>query len=173
MSILDTVYLHEAFYYADGKLFWKIRPKHHFHSEHYCKRWNSRMSGKEAGSNNHGYVLIRLGVRQLMAHRIIFCMFYGYMPSHIDHINMDRGDNRPNNLRAATISENNRNRRANKTSTTGFKGVSFNKATGKFQARIGFEKKYYQLGSFDTPELASIAYRNAAEKYHGKFARAE
>jgi hypothetical protein len=170
-DLLDSSYFHTLFFYSDGALFWKRRPIDHFSSIHYCNRWNSRMAGKAAGANNHGYVMIRIRRKTFMAHRIIFCMFYGYMPDNIDHINMNRSDNRPNNLRAATVAENNRNRKAQKNSLTGIKGVSINKTTGKYQARIGFDKKYYQLGSFNTPELASMAYQKAAEEFHGKFAR--
>ena len=170
-NILDTAYLHTVFFYADGTLFWKKRPVEHFPSIHYWKRWNSRLAGKPAGSMTHGYIMVRLGDMQLMAHRIVFCMFYGYMPETVDHKNMNRSDNRPNNLRPATVSENNRNRGVQKNNTTGFKGVRFVKDTGKYHAQIGYEGEYINLGQYDSPELASTAYKAAAEKYHGKFAR--
>lgn len=178
LAPLDTVdkskiceYFHTMLYYADGKLFWKMRPIEHFKSEAYQRRWNSKMSGKEAGSNSHGYIVIRINDKPIMAHRVVFCMFFGYLPDQVDHINTNKSDNRPHNLRSATVAENNRNRGAQRNSSTGIKGVSINKETGKYFARIGFEKKYYHLGTFETPELASMAYKIAAEKYHGKFAR--
>lgn len=87
-----------------------------------------------------------------------------------DHINRDRLDNRRENLRICTESENARNykRRINKSS--GYTGVNFNKTTGKFQAQITLNRKNIHLGVFECKHEAARAYNEAAIKYHGEFA---
>ena len=42
---------------------------------------------------------------------------------------------------------------------------------GKWNARIGIDKKKISLGYFDTPEQAALAYNEAAQKYHGDYAK--
>jgi hypothetical protein len=85
----------------------------------------------------------------------------------VDHINGNRRDNRRENLRLASKSQNQANRKLNKNSTTGYKGVSFDK--GKYRASIGGKPREY-LGSFDTAQEAAIAYNAAAQARYGAFA---
>jgi hypothetical protein len=88
-----------------------------------------------------------------------------------DHINHDQLDNRRENLRICTRSENKRNSVAYKTNTSGFKGVTFSRHTNKWQAQIkvGDLEKY--LGYFSKLEAAAHAYDDAAKKYYGDFAK--
>mgnify|MGYP001562305313 CR=1 FL=1 len=90
-----------------------------------------------------------------------------------DHVNGNGLDNRRANLRPATHAENLRNRGPQRNNTTGFKGVSFDKTRGKFQARIMLSGREIHLGRFITPQKAHAAYCAAAAKLHGKFARGE
>ena len=83
----------------------------------------------------------------------------------------DPSDNRLENLREATPTQNNYNRAIQRNSRSGFKGVYRRKDTGKYQACIRVDKTPLILGYFDTPEEASRAYEAAAVKYHGEFAR--
>ena len=91
----------------------------------------------------------------------------------IDHINGNGLDNRRANLRTATDSENQRNRGAQKNSTSGFKGVSLEKKGGKWRAKINVNKKVHHLGYHDTPEIAYAVYCEAAKKHHGEFANVD
>lgn len=88
-----------------------------------------------------------------------------------DHINGNKLDNRRSNLRICTHSQNGCNRSASKSSLLGFKGVSASKQTRRFKARITIRGKRIHIGYFDTPELASLAYRAASMNHHGAFAR--
>ncbi len=88
-----------------------------------------------------------------------------------DHINNDKLDNRKCNLRTATKSQNDCNRRRQRNNTSGFKGVSFHKSSGKWTARIALHRKMHNLGLFPTPELAHKAYCKAAKELHKEFAR--
>lgn len=87
-----------------------------------------------------------------------------------DHINGDGLDNRRENLRLATAHQNQCNRGKQKNNSTGYKGVSKTPA-GRWEARIQVHKKLLHLGTYDTPELAHEVYCQAAEVYHGKFAK--
>ena len=81
--------------------------------------------------------------------------------TQIDHKNRDGLDNRrSSNLRFATHSENQLNRRplfAN--NTTGYAGVYYHKATGRWRAHKDFNKRTFWLGYFDTAEEAAEAVK--------------
>lgn len=88
-----------------------------------------------------------------------------------DHINNDTMDNRRENLRLATRSQQLQNTRRRSDSTSGYKGVYFRNDTGKWASQISVNKRRICLGSFNTPEDAYSAYCEAAKEYFGEFAR--
>jgi hypothetical protein len=91
----------------------------------------------------------------------------------VDHKNGDSLDNRRLNLRAATHAQNMQNVGITKANTSGYKGVNWNSAAGKWHARIRVSGKRFHLGLFETAEDAHAAYTAAALKYHGEFANTE
>ena len=72
----------------------------------------------------------------------------------IDHINRNKLDCRRENMRVADNQINSLNRNTPNNSTTGFKGVSVDRKTGKFKAYIKIDRKQINLGLFDSVELA-------------------
>lgn len=94
-------------------------------------------------------------------------------PAHIsvDHKNMNPLDNRKNNLRMCTKSQNGCNRGIPSNNTSGIKGVSFDKQTNSWAAYIGINGKCLKIGRFKNIEDAKEARLTAARKYHGEFAR--
>jgi hypothetical protein len=95
-------------------------------------------------------------------------------PPHltVDHANPKLTlDNRRYNLRVATRSQNQTNRKRQSNNTSGYKGVCFFKPTGRWMAYINVNGKRKHLGYFATKEEAYAAYCVAALKYHGEFAR--
>ena len=87
----------------------------------------------------------------------------------VDHINNDRYDNRRDNLRFATYSQNGQNRVRPATSKLP-RGV-FRTTQGRFRASICFERKAYSLGTFTTPEEAASAYDEKALELFGEHAK--
>lgn len=88
----------------------------------------------------------------------------------IDHVNGDGLDNRRCNLRSADKSRNGANRGAPRQNTTGFKGVTWHKAAGKFAAQIEVLGRRQHLGLFVTAEEAAQAYDQAALEAWGAYA---
>jgi hypothetical protein len=90
----------------------------------------------------------------------------------VDHRNNNSLDNRRDNLRLATHSQNTCNRRMNKSNASSqFRGVSLFRSRRIWYARIKIHGKSIFLGYFDSEIDAAKAYDNAAKKYHGEFAR--
>ena len=154
-----------------GKLFWKERPREACATNRSFGIWKSRFAGKEAlACIDEGYKTGFMFSSKQRAHRVAWAIYYGQWPKdQIDHINQDRSDNRISNLREAANCQNQWNISVRSSSRTGLKGVGFR--NGKYLARICVEGNRIFLGYFPTKESAHAAYCNAAEKYHGKFAR--
>lgn len=89
----------------------------------------------------------------------------------IDHINGNPGDSRIENLREATPSQNQQNKKVNCTNVSGFKGAVYHPQKMKWQGRIHINKKKVSLGYFNTAEEAHEAYKKAAIDLFGEFAR--
>ena len=124
---------------------------------------------------SNGYRYIKVDGKLQLAHRLAWFYHYGVEPDGlIDHINGDRCDNRIENLRLATYSQNSANAKRHTRNTSGLKGackvLRRGKWTGKWQASITFQRKQIALGYFDTKEEAHEAYMDAARKHQGEFA---
>lgn len=88
----------------------------------------------------------------------------------VDHINKNKLDNQKENLRICTSSQNQHNRPINQNNTSGYKGVTWHKGSGKWHAQIMINKKNKYLGSFDSPETAYEVYCESAKLLHKEFA---
>lgn len=108
---------------------------------------------------------------KVMMHRLLLGLSKDD-PREGDHANGDRLDNRRStNLRICTHSQNCCNKPISSRNTSGYKGVTLDKRSNKWQARLRFGKKTMSLGRFDTPEQAYAAYCEAAKIHYGEFAR--
>jgi len=103
--------------------------------------------GDVAGTISNGYIRIKINHKIYMAHRLAWFYVEGFFPTNIDidHINMDRADNRWANLRLVSRSCNMRNSGNSKTNTSGVKGVYFSKDRNKWQSYITVNKKNKKL----------------------------
>jgi len=161
LHIMNKELLHERFEYKDGQLIYKIST-------------GRRVKiGDVAGTiDTNGYRRISINKKRYMAHRLVWTYHNGEIQTgyQIDHMNGVKDDNRIENLRLATPSQNSSNRPKNKINKSGFKGVSWHKRDKKWQADIMHNNKTIRLGLFATPELAHDAYVGAATKHQGEFA---
>lgn len=105
-----------------------------------------------------------------MAHCLIWLWMTGVWPrDEIDHKDGNGWNNRWENLREATRTQNNRNvRKTNK--STGVRGVRRTKS-GTYQTRICVDRHSFDLGTYSTLDKAVAAYESAAIQYHGEFSR--
>lgn len=143
-------------------------------------RWKVRRGGKAVagsvagGLKSGGYIYIRVDKKHYPAHRLAWLCIEGRWPQdELDHTNLVKSDNRRENLREATRTENNWNRPRRSNNTSGYKGVSYFKRNDKWRAQIKVNGKVLHLGYFDTAEEAAEAYARAAKLYFGEFARYE
>lgn len=137
----------------------------------------ARIAGRVAGSlHKKGYrqIQIVIGGKLLgfKAHRLAWLFTHGEWPSEqIDHINGERDDNRIENLRLATPSQNMANRKLNANNAAGAKGVCFHKGAQRWRARLQVNGTRIHLGDFKNKEAAEIAYAVAAKMHFGDYAR--
>ena len=141
-----------------GDLYWKVTKS------------AKAVAGKKAGSvNKRGHINLQVDKKMYAAHQLVFLLHHGHIPREIDHINQIKTDNRIENLRACTSTQNKGNITLLKSNTSGLRGVSMNGKTGKFHAQIKIGGKQTYLGRFDTPEEASLIYEGVARLYFGEF----
>jgi len=140
----------------------------------YLKRRGACMPGRIAGKKSTaGYWRVSIDRKHYAAHRLAWFFVNGEWPAgHLDHINLDKLDNRIENLRIATPSQNNANTAISSRNSSGFKGVTWNASCQKWQASLKISGKNLHLGTFDDPLRAHAAYCAAAKKAYGRFARA-
>jgi len=121
--------------------------------------------------SSRNYITLKNNKKSYYLHRII----YKYhnedwditdtsTNNHIDHININSLDNRIENLRVATCSQNNRNKNKFKNCSSKYKGVCWDKKNNKWRARIKINGKQKHLGYFDNEEEACEAYKKKYEE---------
>jgi hypothetical protein len=127
-----------------------------------------RAAGCAAGTlNNNGYVSIKIDQSSYKAHRLAWLWVTGEWPDgEIDHRNGVRSDNRFSNLRVASKSQNQQNRKLNSNNKSGYAGVSWFADTGQWVANIMADGCQKYLGLFDTAEEASARYLEAKAALH-------
>ena len=122
-----------------GKLYWKHRAQEHFSCYRIYRSTNSRLAGKEAiaSRNGDGYRTGMLLGKSVKAHHIVWAMTRGEWPTdEIDHINGDPADNRPENLRQVSHTDNVKNRAVADNTFTGQIGITKSSSSNKFRVRL-------------------------------------
>lgn len=128
-----------------------------------CYSWAVSDSGP-----GHRYARASINGRPVYMHRLLA------KPSQdeqVDHKNGDGLDNRRNNIRCCEKALNLSNRRAASHNTSGYKGVSLHKPSGRWVANVTHKRVVYHLGYFSEKEEAAAAYNEAASRLHGEFAQ--
>jgi hypothetical protein len=129
-----------------------------------------RVGEPAGGLTSRGYVRVRVDGGRYFEHVLVWLHVTGEWPHQgIDHRNGNPADNRFDNLRLATQSQNSMNRRRRSNNTLGFKGV-MKVQRGRFYAYIWDGKRRVMVGAGDTPEEAHEVYCTAARERFGEFA---
>ena len=161
IDLINESFIHNN----DGSFTWKSRPLRHFPDERAMKIWNTKYSGKKCvGSKKYnGYVYFTFFNKSLSSHRLAWFIHNGHCDENleIDHINGIRNDNRIENLRMATPSNNQHNKKIQKNNTSGYKNVVWNKQCKKWQVIINVNKKGKHIGLYDSIEDAAESAKNA------------
>lgn len=121
--------------------------------------------------NADGYGRFQINKERMLVHRVSFGLFHGSVPNNmdVDHICNNRECVNPLHLRVCSKSDNAKNRLINKNNKTGYKGVHWHKAVGKFASVINANKKVHVLGYFIDKEEAHAAYCKASKELHGVY----
>lgn len=151
--------LQELFDYKDGTLYRKIS----------VQGAPSGVKASHVGNKNH-YEYINVNRKKIRTHRAIYMMHHGYCPDAIDHIDGDKRNNKIENLRDATKSQNQMNRGKYNNNKSGVKNVHWNKLLSKWTVKLNVNKKRIHVGHFDDLEFAELVALEARNKFHGNFA---
>jgi hypothetical protein len=128
------------------------------------------LAGDVAGhisSNGYGYVSIKN--KAYLVHRIIFLWNHGDLPKYVDHIDRNKSNNKIENLRPASKSQNAINSKLRSTNKSGFCGVYWNKRKAKWHVRLKIDGKSHHLGYFDCLKTAGKTYKEACKLHFKEF----
>jgi hypothetical protein len=160
--------LHDLFEYReDGNLIRRV-----------AVRGPGGQIGRAIGSMSNGgkgrpekkYMTTKIAGQHYYVHKLIYLYHHGYAPEQVDHINRNALDNRIENMRAATNSQNCSNRRLFKNNTSGFRGVSWDKIHKKWASYVSFGGKRKTLGFYDDLHEAAKRSESARNEFHGDYA---
>jgi hypothetical protein len=162
---ISKAIVEDNFDYKDGKVFWKKRKAKCIQIGNEAGHlWSSRKDGVK-------HWIVKLDGRRLKRSRIVWVMHFGEIQPgiEIDHIDRETLNDRVENLRQATRSENCINRGMQKNNTSGLRGVRFYEPLNKWLSRINYNGKSIHIGYFDTKEEAYLAYLKTANDLHQKW----
>lgn len=135
-------------------------------------RFDARFSGRPALADigNHGYRYGTINRHKYLAHRVVFALVHGRWPDlQVDHIDRNRLNNRPDNLREASPRENQQNKTTSRSGRA--RGVVWHKRDKRWMAQCkdAYGRQRY-LGLFSTEGEAAAARDAFAAEQHGAFA---
>lgn len=143
------------FYYKDGYLY-KVKS-------------NKKLESCGCGD----YLSVMINYKNYMVHRIIYLLEHKKMPVCVDHIDGNKTNNKIENLRAATYSQNGYNRLKKENTLTNLKNITYCKTRKKYKVQLKVNDKNQHFGYFknlDDAKLKAITVRN---EYCKEFARHE
>ena len=161
-QIITKDYLNYLFEYKNGELFWKNK----------TSQFANIKIGQKAGAfGKEDYQYVAFNKIRKPLHSVIYCMFYGKMPKMIDHIDGNVYNNKIENLREVSHSQNMQNSKKRKDNNSGIKGVNFHNSSKKWIVRLAINGVRKYFGSYNDIDYAKFVADAMRYKYHGKFAR--
>ena len=153
--------LKELLEYKDGGLYWKVKPAARVTIGDRFGAYNKRDRYRTGAVYNKPY----------REHRLIYLYHYGCIPDILDHINGVRDDNRIENLRASSHSDNGKNRGSNRNNTSGHQGVSWHRPLSKWRVQLNVNGKNKHFGYFEDFDLACLLSDEIKSLYYGDLVR--
>ena len=139
-----------------------------------CSRPKINFGDIAGGLDDLGYIRITINGKKYKAHRLaIFYMTEKWPPEDTDHKDLNRSNNKWENIRPSSKTQNFGNQIKYKNNKSGIKGVCWDKDANKWLAQIQFNKKKIKLGRFNNTEDAKNAYAKASKELFKEFARTE
>ncbi len=146
-------------YHQDGYLIWKN------------DRARRVKAGDKAGWNNGKYIKVTIDSKNYYLHRLIYCFFNGALPKCLDHKDGNPLNNKIENLREATQSQNLMNKAMQFNNKSGIKGLSWCNTYKKWRARISINGKNVMIGYFKDFDNAKTVLAEKRSELHKEFAR--
>lgn len=134
-------------------------------------RGPNKVKGNPAGSKSltRRYITLRIDGKSQQVHRLIFLYHHGFLPKFVDHIDNNQKNNKIENLRGCTHSQNICNSRIRSNNTSGIKGVSWDKGRKKWIGHLSLLGRSYYIGRFKTKSEAEKAIKIKRESVHKEF----
>jgi len=154
---MDAENIRKIFKYEPetGKFYWLQRG---------VKVRAGQLAGRDRGD---GYWVVGYNYKLYLMHRLVWLYVYGKWPEHeIDHINLNPSDNRVDNLRDITHSQNAGNCRAR--GKSGVKGVFWDEGRQKWLANIMHNYRSIHIGRYETWEEAKTARDEKGRELFGE-----
>ena len=149
----------EYFDYKDGILYWKVK----------AARRVTVDSPAGSFDPSTGYHKVHILKKFHKTHRVIFLYHHGYLPDFVDHIDGDKLNNKIENLRVATRSQNAMNQKISTRNKSGTKGVMWLKRDKKWLVALRVNSILHSFGYFKDKELAELVAIEATNKLHQEF----
>lgn len=162
-SEFEPSLLHELFTYDEstGELCWKNPTGNRVKNGDLC--------GCQDG---HGYLSVRIFKKLYFVHRVAWAYVHGKWPEgHIDHINGDPLDNRMQNLRNCTRSQNLCNQKLSSRNKSGIKGVSWWSHGKAWRGKVTARGEVHHAGYFNSISAAANAVHDLRKSLHGAYTR--
>ena len=151
--------LKELFDYdpGTGNFIWKVNLRGRF----------AKIGNVAGGPTKDGYKNLCVDQHRVLLHRMVWLYHHGFIPpNEIDHINGIKDDNRIENLRLATRTENLQNTKKARSKYTNLFGVGYSNRDKVFVSSIRANGKRIHLGTFKTAEEAHAAYLAKKKELH-------
>ena len=136
------------------------------------KKTNNRVKVGDIAGNlmPSGYIQTQINGKRYYNHRLIYLYHNGCLPEYLDHVDNDPTNNKIENLRPCSRSNNSHNSKIRKNNKSGIKGVCWHKEDKRWRAQIVLNNKNIYIGNFENLNDAKLAVEDKRLELHKEFA---